>query len=107
MKKDNSQERKEQPIYSGVLAYFPDALLEVSKVSMAGNKKHNPGTPLHWDKSKSTDEPDALLRHLTDHARGEVFDDDGQRHLSKVVWRSLSYLQRELEKENVTKNSKK
>ena len=92
-----AQERKETPIYSGVVRYFPLALKEVARVSKAGNDQHHKGTPLHWDKSKSTDEPDALLRHLTDHASGEIYDTDGQRHLAKVCWRALAFLERELE----------
>ncbi len=91
--------RKDMPVYSGVLKYFPDALLEVSKVSKAGNDQHNNGEPLHWDKSKSKDEPDALLRHLIDHAKGNIYDKDGIRHLSKVCWRALAYLQRQIDNE--------
>jgi len=92
---NDPKERKGMPIYSGVLKYFPDALLEVSKVSLAGNKQHNPGEPLHWDKSKSTDEGDALVRHLLD--AGKI-DNDGIRHSAKVAWRALALLQRELDK---------
>lgn len=88
--------RKAQPICSGVLDYFPDALLEVARVSKAGNDQHNPGQPLHWAKEKSTDEADALLRHLID--RGKL-DSDGQRHSAKVAWRSLALLQREIDAE--------
>ena len=38
----NSKERKERPVYTGVLKYFPDAILEVARVSLAGNKQHHP-----------------------------------------------------------------
>lgn len=86
--------RKDMPVFSGVLAYFPDALLEVSKVSKAGNDQHNPGKPLHWDRSKSTDELDALTRHLID--AGKI-DTDGLRHSAKIAWRALANLQKELE----------
>lgn len=82
------------PVFSGVLKYFPDALLEVSRVSKAGSEQHNPGKSLHWDKSKSTDEADALLRHLIDSGK---IDTDGVRHTAKVAWRALALLQRELE----------
>ena len=82
------------PVFSGVLKYFPLALLEVSKVSLAGNKQHNKGKPLHWDRSKSTDELDALTRHLLD--AGKI-DSDGIRHSAKIAWRSLANLQKELE----------
>jgi hypothetical protein len=92
------EKRKNQPIYSGVLKYFPNALLYVSEVSLAGNEQHHPDKPLHWDKSKSTDEADALVRHLLDAGK---FDDDGIRHTGKVVWRALGLLQRELEKDCV------
>lgn len=82
------------PIYSGVLKYFPDALLEISKVSKAGSDQHNPGEPLHWDKSKSIGNGDELVRHLLDAGK---FDTDGIRHTAKCAWRALELLQRELE----------
>lgn len=90
--------RKEYPIYSGFVKYFPKAIREVAHVSFVGNQQHNKGEPLHWAREKSTDEPDALMRHLTDHASGEVFDTDGVRHLAKCAWRILAWLQKELEK---------
>lgn len=86
--------RKQRPMYSGLLKYFPDALMEVAHVSFVGNEQHNPGQPLHWDRSKSTDEPDALLRHLKD---AGTLDTDGTRHSAKVAWRALAMLQKELE----------
>ena len=90
---DDRNPRKGMPLFSGLLAYFPDALLEVSKVSVAGNKQHNNGDELKWDRSKSTDQLDSSLRHLTDHAKGNYIDDDGLYHLSKTVWRLLAELQ--------------
>lgn len=92
----SAQERKDAPIARGVLDYFPDALLEIARVSKAGNDQHNPGQPLHWAKEKSTDHADSLLRHLID--RGKL-DTDGQRHTAKVAWRALALLQTELEQE--------
>lgn len=89
-----AQERKERPLARGVLDYFPDALMEVAHTSYIGNEQHNPGQPLHWAKGKSTDEADALLRHLKD--RGTI-DTDGVRHSAKVAWRALAMLQREIE----------
>lgn len=93
------RERKDTPIASGVLKYFPDALAEVARVSKIGNEQHNPGQPLHWAKEKSQDEHDALVRHLTDRLDGVVFDTDGARHSAKVAWRALAALQREIEAE--------
>lgn len=89
--------RKAIPLCTGVLDYFPDALMEVAKASLAGNNQHHPDKPLHWDKSKSADEADALLRHLAD--RGKV-DTDGVLHSAKVAWRALALLQREMDERN-------
>lgn len=86
------EDRKSIPIYSGVLTYFPDALKEVSKCSLAGQKQHNQGDKLYWDKNKSTDNPDALVRHLIDHDTNPI-DEDGVLHLAKVAWRALATLQ--------------
>lgn len=91
----NAEERKKRPVYSGVIKYFPKALMEVSKVSLAGNKQHHPEKPLHWDRNKSTDELDALVRHLID--AGKV-DDDGILHSAKIAWRALANLEKELER---------
>ena len=96
----DAQERKQILVYSGVLKYFPLALQEVARVSFQGNKQHHPDKPLHWDKSKSTDHGDALVRHLLDAGK---FDTDGQRHTAKVCWRSLALLETELENEIQTK----
>jgi hypothetical protein len=89
-------ERKQRPVYSGVLRYFPDALMEVAHCSWVGNEQHNPGTELHWDRAKSTDEADALIRHLLE--AGTV-DSDGVRHTAKAAWRALALLQKEIEAE--------
>ena len=92
----DAQERKQIPIVSGVLDYFPLAIAEVAKCSWAGNQQHHPDKPLHWDKTKSTDHVDCIGRHLID--RGK-FDTDGQRHSTKLAWRALALLQLELEEE--------
>ena len=94
--------RKNFPVYTGVIKYFPDALMEVSRVSRIGNEQHHAGEPLHWDKSKSKDHLDALMRHLLE---ADDLDDDGILHLSKVAWRALAALQEKLEKFNVKKGS--
>jgi len=84
--------RKGQPVYTGVLKYFPNALKEVASCSLAGNKQHHPDKELHWDRSKSTDNEDALVRHLIDHSTNPM-DNDGVLHLAKVCWRSLAALE--------------
>jgi Domain of unknown function (DUF5664) len=87
-------ERKRTPIATGLLDYFPAALAEVARVSFVGNEQHQPGETLRWDRAKSGDEADAMMRHFLD--RG-TFDTDGQRHSAKVAWRALALLQKELE----------
>ncbi len=87
----NAQSRKLLPIGTAVLDYFPLALAEIAKVSLAGQKQH--GTT-GWDRTKSTDESDALIRHYLD--RG-AFDSDGLRHSAKLAWRALALLQKECE----------
>jgi hypothetical protein len=94
----NKEKRKQIPLYSGLLKYFPDALCEVAKVSYIGSKQHHPNEPLHWDRNKSTDDLDALMRHLIQ--AGEL-DTDGLRHSAKICWRALANLQKELESKNV------
>jgi hypothetical protein len=88
------EERKRTPIATGVLDYFPAALAEVARVSLAANEQHNPGQPMHWARGKSADHADCILRHLID--RGTL-DGDGLRHTAKVAWRALALLQEELE----------
>jgi hypothetical protein len=77
---EDAQARKERPVYSGVYCYFPKmidclrknninvlsyprALCAISHQSWIGNQQHHPDKPLHWDKTKSTDNEDAFLRH--------------------------------------------
>lgn len=93
----DAQERKQIPIVSGVLDYFPLAIAEVAKCSWAGNQQHHPDKPLHWNKEKSFDHADCIGRHLID--RGK-FDTDGSRHSAKLAWRALALLEIELEREN-------
>lgn len=88
--------RKKRPVASGVLDYFPDALVAISEVSWHGNEQHNPGQPLHWARDKSTDEADTMIRHFLE--RGTL-DVDGLRHTAKMAWRALALLQKEIEAE--------
>jgi hypothetical protein len=90
----DAQARKGVPLARGFLDYFPRAIAEVAKVSAAGSRQHHPEQEMHWDKTKSTDHADCILRHLTE--RGTL-DTDGQRHSAKVAWRALALLEIELE----------
>lgn len=82
---EDAQARKELPLYSGCIKYFPDALLAVAKQSWVGNQQHNPNQPLHWAKEKSADELDAMMRHLL------------EEDWTAVAWRALANLQRQID----------
>ncbi|OGT59755.1 MAG: hypothetical protein A3E01_04640 [Gammaproteobacteria bacterium RIFCSPHIGHO2_12_FULL_63_22] len=81
----DSAARKEYPIYSGFFAYFPSAIAAVAHHSYASNAQHNGDAPLQWDRAKSDDEADALLRHLME---GDY---------AGMAWRALALLQKHLE----------
>lgn len=90
----NSTERKNIPITTGLLHYFPKACAAVANASMLGNLQHHPDKPLHWDRTKSTDHLDCMGRHLVD---AGSYDTDGVRHSTKLAWRALANLEIELE----------
>ena len=87
-------ERKNTPVFSGFLNYFPDATNAVARCSFAGQQQHAPDEPLKWHRDKSGDELDALSRHLLE--AGTV-DTDGVLHSAKIAWRAMANLQKELE----------
>jgi len=89
----NSKDRKQIPMFSGLLAYFPDALAAVAAHSFNGNEKHNPGEPLHWAREKSSDHKDCIVRHLADIATGA----DEIEELTAVAWRALAAAQLAIE----------
>ena len=94
-KQDNKHaNRKAIPLFEGVFQYFLKALCEVAKCSRAGSDQHHPGQPLHWDRSKSSDEASSLLRHLMQY---DELDDDGMLHCAKVAWRALALLEKTIE----------
>lgn len=83
----DAQERKEIPVYTGFIKYFPRAIAAVARLSLVGGQQHGQtAETLHWDRSKSGDELDAMLRH--------VIDEDWVN----VAWRALAHLEKELEK---------
>jgi hypothetical protein len=91
----DSAMRKEMPIATGVLDYFPDALGAVARLSVLGNEKHNPGEPLHWARGKSMDQPDCIMRHTAE--RDTIDTDDGVLHDIKLAWRALANAQTVIE----------
>ena len=92
----DSQARKEIPIFSGFISYFPDAVAAVAAHSYASNEKHNPGEPVHWSRDKSTDQLDALARHLTEIGMGVTINEKVEL-LKAIVWRGMAELQLTIE----------
>lgn len=81
--------RKMIPVYTGFISYFPRAIAAISKVSLVGGIQHGQtAETLNWDRSKSGDELDALMRHLLD------------QDWAQVAWRAMANLEKELEKEH-------
>lgn len=105
----DSAERKDIPMYSGLIKYFPAALAGVARHSKLGNDKHNPGEPLHHARGKSADHEDCIVRHLVDladlRAMGDRFaanglplTSDGYRsamltEANALCWRALALSQ--------------
>ena len=87
---EDAEERKKFPMYTGLVCYFPDALAAVARVSFDGNEQHHPGSPLHWDRSKSKDEPDAMMRHAIE-GRTDLYK------RAQGAWRALAWLQKGIE----------
>lgn len=94
----NPTARKGIPVYSGFICYFPRAICAVAELSRIGNDQHSgPGTPLKWDRSKSGDELDAMMRHTLDEVLGVEEDTDGVLHATKRAWRAMADLEKKLE----------
>lgn len=92
-------ERKDTPVYSGFMKYFPLAIVAVSQLSKSANEVHNPGQPLHWSKGKSNDHRDCLGRHMLelDDYDVEADHDYHYLHAVKAFWRAGAILQEILE----------
>lgn len=97
----DSEERKQIPIFSGVLNYFPLAIAAVARLSKRGNDKHNPGQPLHWARDKSADHEDCIARHLIDIETLDVKTGEYEDAVA-LAWRALAKLQ-ELEERRLGK----
>jgi hypothetical protein len=99
-KKSESQIRKETPVWSGVLQYFPDAIQAVARVSFKGDAKHNGpndgARKIQWARGKSMDQEDCVVRHMM--TPDEIDPDTGETHLAHAAWRALAALQLQIER---------
>lgn len=94
----DNKARLDYPMWDGLLAYFPNALAEVSRNSMLGNQQHNPGERLHWAREKSRDHKNKIVKHLLDAGPIDkpVYDTDGVLHSVKAAWRALALAEEQL-----------
>lgn len=92
----DDKQRKLIRAFTAFVKYFPDAIAACANLSRHSNEQHNPGTEVHWDKSKSQDELDSLMNHVLDiGSKGpESRDADGVLDAVKVGWRALANIQR-------------
>lgn len=93
---EDQEERNAMKLFDGFMAYFPNAMAEVAKLSYAATQQHHPDQPMHWDRSKSTDHLNKIGRHMIDAGK---LDDKGQRHSAALAWRAMANLQEELERD--------
>lgn len=98
----DSATRKDYPILSGFLNYFPAAIAGAANISKLGNDKHNPEQPLHHARGKSMDHSDCVVRHLMDTENlvaaynlenSTVKESDILLEANQLVWRALAYSQ--------------
>lgn len=90
----DSAGRKRVPMFSGVLAYFPDAIAALAEHSFNGNEKHNPGEALHHARGKSMDHTDCILRHVANY---EGLDGESLEAVA-LLWRAAALCQEVLER---------
>jgi hypothetical protein len=93
----DSTTRKDYPLFTGLLQYFPKALAEVAHTSKIGNDKHNSGQPMHHARGKSNDHADCIIRHLIDlsedYGKGVGRDENGVAQVAYIAWRALALAQ--------------
>jgi|HubBroStandDraft_4_1064222.scaffolds.fasta_scaffold02083_8 hypothetical protein len=93
-------ERKALPILTFLTEYFPDAVIELTKLCVAGNIQHNPElapTDIKWARAKSSDQLNTAFRHIFDRKRGVLKDTDGCYHSVKAAWRMMAQAQLDIE----------
>ena len=78
------------PIFHGSIAYFPNAIEAVSRVSNFGATKYAWNGWLHVPNGIER-YTDAMVRHLVSEAKGEIVDpDSGLPHDWHTCWNALA-----------------
>lgn len=106
---DNHPDRKLSDPFNGCLAFFPDALAEVARISTTAGKKYNDGHTA-WYEEKGGDRHASLGRHAMDVAkmRGKLgepgwADKHGEEAVAAyaaLAWDVLAPLQQLIERLN-------
>lgn len=93
---EDVETRREMPMFDGFIAYFPNAMAEVARLSWKATQQHHPEEGMHWDRTKSLDHLNKIGRHMVDAGK---FDNYGERHSTMLAWRAMANLQEELERD--------
>lgn len=109
---DNHPDRKEFDPFNGCLAFFPDALAEVARISTTAGRKYNNGHTA-WHVEKGGDRHASLGRHALDIAkmRGKLgepgwADKHGEEAIvayAAAIWDLCAPLQQLIERLNASK----
>ena len=100
---EDPKERKLIPLWSGLFRYFPKSLVLTAKQSMIGHLQHyDKDEPMHWDRSKSSDDWDALMRHMVNLQEAiETRDIQAiKEHSGALNWRAHAVEEKALEVES-------
>jgi hypothetical protein len=110
----DDKQRKALPIFKLVTRYFPKALREVTKVSVANNVRYSPDRDpfdINWARGKSADQLGSLMRHMLEREVDEhIFEEvppevaavigyDKVYVLAEAAWRALAALEMEIEEQ--------
>lgn len=88
---ESDAERKELKPWKFFFRYFPRAIVEVTKISQGGCSQHSTDG---WDRSKSPEEMESLVRHMLDYTQ----DEDDIKTAAQFAWRAMAQLQKLCEK---------
>lgn len=107
--------RKDFPLMTFLTAYMPDTMEALVELSRQGNVQHNISTPedspfylsgdrIAWERAKSQDEMETLMRHAWEHERAKrrsdgysMIDSDKMLHIVKAAWRACAEAQKTIE----------
>ena len=97
---EDPEQRKGLPIWRAFCRFFKKTIVAVTKQSMKGQKQHdyNEGE-IHWDRSKSSDDWDSLLRHMFDLQEALENDDIEAilEHAPALAWRGCAICEKALD----------